>query len=162
MRGHGETIDTVVELARRAGASCTFKSTESGHLAAVLGFNRRGETFAESAATTNRLLAELWERGEAHIDDGTLTCGDFRVERPSSPTFADDFSISDPRVLDLLPQFELETSDPLFDGLMVAASRGSLANLARDAAPATGNAICRCEPPRICGRDKRCTSATSP
>lgn len=91
------------------------------------------ETFAESAAITNRLSRELWERGgqecydqdllnlgftkeEARIDDAPLTRGDFPVERPGPSSFADAYSINEPHVLDLLPQFELETSDPLFDG----------------------------------------------
>jgi len=94
---------------------------------------RRGETFAESAESTNRLSRELWEKGgherydqdllnlgftkaEARIDDAPLTPGDFPVEGPGPSPFADSYSINEPQVLDLLPLFELETSDPLFDG----------------------------------------------
>jgi hypothetical protein len=67
---------------------------------------QRGETFAESAATTNRLLSELWEIGgrecydqdllnfgltkaEARIDDGTLRPGDFPVGRTGPSPFAE-------------------------------------------------------------------------
>ena len=156
---------------------------------------QRGETFAESAAITNRLLRKQWNEGggvrynqdlldlgfpkeETRIDDGTLTCGDFRVERPSSPTFADDLSISDPRVLDLLAQFELETSDPLFDGELsswyaddrcsweddlkplplLRRGWGRSSNLARNAARKAGKRTYTCEPSCICGCDQRYTS----
>lgn len=92
-----------------------------------------GETFAESAASTNRLSRELWEKGgrecsdqdlldlgfakdEARINDPPPTHVDFPVGPRRPSPFTDAYSINEPHVLDLLSQFELETSDPLFDG----------------------------------------------
>ena len=55
-------------------------------------------------------------------DDAPLTRGD--VEGPGPSPLADAYSINEPHVFDLLPLFELETSDPLFDGeLSVAPGR---------------------------------------
>jgi hypothetical protein len=93
---------------------------------------QHGGRFADSAATTNRLAHELWERGgrpgnhenfvSTGVNDGDLR-GDVakstrhpQSAQPVLSRFAETCSISDRRVLDLLPQIELETNDPLFDG----------------------------------------------
>jgi len=54
MRGQKETILAVAELARIAGASCSFKQLPGGHLAAVLGFNGRIGKVILSSTTRDR------------------------------------------------------------------------------------------------------------
>ena len=54
MRGQKETIAAVAELARSAGASCSFKQLPGGHLAAVLGFNGRTRKVILSSTTHDR------------------------------------------------------------------------------------------------------------
>jgi hypothetical protein len=54
MRGQKETIGAVAELARSAGASCSFKQLPGGHLAAVLGFNGRIGKVILSSTTRDR------------------------------------------------------------------------------------------------------------
>jgi hypothetical protein len=54
MRGQKETIGAVVELARSAGASCSFEQLPGGHLAAVIGFNGRIRKVILSSTTHDR------------------------------------------------------------------------------------------------------------
>jgi hypothetical protein len=54
MRGQRETIGAVVELARHAGASCSFEQLSGGHIAAVVGFNGRTRKVILSSTTHDR------------------------------------------------------------------------------------------------------------
>jgi hypothetical protein len=54
VRGQRETIGSVAELARRAGASCSFEQLLGGHIAAVVGFNGRTRKVILSSTTRDR------------------------------------------------------------------------------------------------------------
>jgi hypothetical protein len=65
MTGQRETIGTVIELTRRAGASCSFKQLPGGHIAAVVGFNGRIRKVILSSTThdpNERHIAKRYTR----------------------------------------------------------------------------------------------------
>jgi hypothetical protein len=107
--------EPIEDLRERVQALKALKALEPRGSEPIEDLRERVQATATGTRWRNAMLADppALPEPECETSRGSLGAA---LKRPSLSTYADAFSISDRHVRDLLPLFELATSDPLFDG----------------------------------------------